>query len=93
MNNQWLQEFSKRVLEGFQVTPIWHQGFIRDDGRHVISHLIFELFCLPLLSCLRVAKFVYFAEVLSLTTVQDDNGILSIETLATSCYIVQGKQR
>ncbi|CAL5022632.1 unnamed protein product [Urochloa decumbens] len=27
------QEFSKRVLEGFQVTPIWHQGFIRDDGR------------------------------------------------------------
>lgn len=27
------QEFSKRVLEGFQVSPIWHQGFIRDDGR------------------------------------------------------------
>ncbi|XP_062218839.1 probable tocopherol cyclase, chloroplastic [Phragmites australis] len=27
------QEFSNRVLEGFQVTPIWHQGFIRDDGR------------------------------------------------------------
>ncbi|CAN6272267.1 unnamed protein product [Urochloa humidicola] len=27
------QEFSKHVLEGFQVTPIWHQGFIRDDGR------------------------------------------------------------
>ncbi|WVZ76900.1 hypothetical protein U9M48_024819 [Paspalum notatum var. saurae] len=26
-------EFSRRVLEGFQVTPIWHQGFIRDDGR------------------------------------------------------------
>ncbi|AQK69861.1 putative tocopherol cyclase, chloroplastic [Zea mays] len=34
------QDFSRRVLEGFQVTPIWHQGFIRDDGRHVISHLI-----------------------------------------------------
>ncbi|EPS71540.1 chloroplast tocopherol cyclase, partial [Genlisea aurea] len=27
------QEFSRRVLEGFQVTPLWHQGFIRDDGR------------------------------------------------------------
>ncbi|KAJ4808318.1 Tocopherol cyclase [Rhynchospora pubera] len=27
------QEFNKRVLEGFQVTPLWHQGFIRDDGR------------------------------------------------------------
>ncbi|KAF7830122.1 Tocopherol cyclase, chloroplastic [Senna tora] len=27
------QEFEKRVLEGFQVTPLWHQGFIRDDGR------------------------------------------------------------
>ncbi|XP_059460050.1 tocopherol cyclase, chloroplastic-like isoform X2 [Corylus avellana] len=27
------QEFSKRVLEGFQVSPLWHQGFIRDDGR------------------------------------------------------------
>uniref|UniRef100_A0A804PGL5 Tocopherol cyclase, chloroplastic n=1 Tax=Zea mays TaxID=4577 RepID=A0A804PGL5_MAIZE len=27
------QDFSRRVLEGFQVTPIWHQGFIRDDGR------------------------------------------------------------
>ncbi|XP_020518284.1 probable tocopherol cyclase, chloroplastic isoform X1 [Amborella trichopoda] len=27
------QEFQKCVLEGFQVTPIWHQGFIRDDGR------------------------------------------------------------
>ncbi|KAJ7958570.1 Tocopherol cyclase [Quillaja saponaria] len=27
------QEFDKRVLEGFQVTPLWHQGFIRDDGR------------------------------------------------------------
>nr|CAD1843386.1 unnamed protein product [Ananas comosus var. bracteatus] len=27
------QEFRERVLEGFQVTPLWHQGFIRDDGR------------------------------------------------------------
>jgi tocopherol cyclase len=27
------QEFNKRVLEGFQVSPYWHQGFIRDDGR------------------------------------------------------------
>ncbi|KAJ0962592.1 hypothetical protein J5N97_027714 [Dioscorea zingiberensis] len=27
------QEFCSRVLEGFQVTPIWHQGFICDDGR------------------------------------------------------------
>lgn len=27
------QEFNKRVSEGFQVTPLWHQGFIRDDGR------------------------------------------------------------
>lgn len=27
------QEFHKRVLEGFQVSPLWHQGFIRDDGR------------------------------------------------------------
>ncbi|KAG9456117.1 hypothetical protein H6P81_000625 [Aristolochia fimbriata] len=27
------QEFSRRVVEGFQVSPIWHQGSIRDDGR------------------------------------------------------------
>ncbi|XP_073129409.1 tocopherol cyclase, chloroplastic-like [Henckelia pumila] len=27
------QEFDRKVLEGFQVTPLWHQGFIRDDGR------------------------------------------------------------
>ncbi|XP_075508295.1 putative tocopherol cyclase, chloroplastic [Primulina tabacum] len=26
------QEFNQRVLDGFQVTPLWHQGFIRDDG-------------------------------------------------------------
>ncbi|KAF5456495.1 hypothetical protein F2P56_025972 [Juglans regia] len=27
------QEFDKRVLEGFQVSPLWNQGFICDDGR------------------------------------------------------------
>ncbi|KAF5797040.1 putative tocopherol cyclase [Helianthus annuus] len=27
------QVFNQRVIEGFQVTPLWHQGFIRDDGR------------------------------------------------------------
>ncbi|PSS01197.1 Tocopherol cyclase [Actinidia chinensis var. chinensis] len=27
------EEFNRRVLEGFQVTPLWNQGFIRDDGR------------------------------------------------------------
>ncbi|XP_073285301.1 probable tocopherol cyclase, chloroplastic isoform X1 [Primulina huaijiensis] len=27
------QEFNQRMVEGFQVTPLWHQGFIRDDGR------------------------------------------------------------
>ncbi|KAM4074551.1 hypothetical protein ACB094_10G101800 [Castanea mollissima] len=27
------QEFNKRVVEGFQVSPLWNQGFIRDDGR------------------------------------------------------------
>ncbi|CAH9074244.1 unnamed protein product [Cuscuta europaea] len=27
------QEFNCRVLEGFQVSPLWHQGSIRDDGR------------------------------------------------------------
>nr|WKR37732.1 vitamin E 1-1 [Plukenetia volubilis] len=27
------QEFNKRVSEGFQVTPLWHQGLIQDDGR------------------------------------------------------------
>ncbi|XVF35457.1 hypothetical protein REPUB_Repub18cG0147800 [Reevesia pubescens] len=27
------QEFNKKVLEGFQVSPLWHQGSIRDDGR------------------------------------------------------------
>ncbi|KAL6532965.1 Tocopherol cyclase, chloroplastic [Orobanche gracilis] len=27
------QEFNNRVLEGFQVTPLWNQGFICDDGR------------------------------------------------------------
>ncbi|CAK7353270.1 unnamed protein product [Dovyalis caffra] len=32
------QEFDKRILEGFQVSPIWHQGFIRDDGSRGISN-------------------------------------------------------
>ncbi|KAH9799562.1 Tocopherol cyclase [Citrus sinensis] len=27
------EEFNRRVLEGFQVTPLWHQGCIHDDGR------------------------------------------------------------
>lgn len=27
------EEFNERVSEGFQVTPLWHQGFICDDGR------------------------------------------------------------
>ncbi|XP_010526174.1 PREDICTED: tocopherol cyclase, chloroplastic isoform X1 [Tarenaya hassleriana] len=27
------EEFNKRVSEGFQVTPLWHQGYICDDGR------------------------------------------------------------
>ncbi|XP_047325739.1 tocopherol cyclase, chloroplastic isoform X2 [Impatiens glandulifera] len=27
------EEFNRRVSEGFQVTPLWNQGFIRDDGR------------------------------------------------------------
>ncbi|KAK8523374.1 hypothetical protein V6N13_113315 [Hibiscus sabdariffa] len=27
------QEFNRKVLEGFQVTPLWSQGSIRDDGR------------------------------------------------------------
>ncbi|KAL2631964.1 hypothetical protein R1flu_016650 [Riccia fluitans] len=27
------KEFLDRVEEGFQVTPTWHQGFLRDNGR------------------------------------------------------------
>ncbi|TQE02629.1 hypothetical protein C1H46_011785 [Malus baccata] len=27
------KEFDSRVIQGFQVTPLWHQGSIRDDGR------------------------------------------------------------
>ncbi|KAM0973651.1 hypothetical protein ACFX2C_016949 [Malus domestica] len=27
------KEFDSRVVEGFQVTPLWHQGSIRDDRR------------------------------------------------------------
>ncbi|KAM7275212.1 hypothetical protein ACFE04_017078 [Oxalis oulophora] len=34
------QEFNKRVSEGFQVTPLWHQGFIRDDGRADFAEIV-----------------------------------------------------
>lgn len=34
------QEFNKRVLEGFQVTPLWHQGSIRDDGRNDFAEIV-----------------------------------------------------
>ncbi|KAJ4958658.1 hypothetical protein NE237_025769 [Protea cynaroides] len=27
------EEFNRRVIEGFQVSPLWNQGFIHDDGR------------------------------------------------------------
>ncbi|GMH10804.1 hypothetical protein Nepgr_012645 [Nepenthes gracilis] len=27
------EEFNRKVLEGFQVSPLWNQGFICDDGR------------------------------------------------------------
>lgn len=31
-----LQEFNRQVLQGFQVTPLWNQGFICDDGRYLL---------------------------------------------------------
>lgn len=34
------QEFNRRVTEGFQVTPLWHQGFIRDDGRTDYTEIV-----------------------------------------------------
>ncbi|KAH6835831.1 tocopherol cyclase [Perilla frutescens var. hirtella] len=34
------QEFNRRVLEGFQVTPLWHQGSIRDDGRNNFAEIV-----------------------------------------------------
>ncbi|XP_050212527.1 tocopherol cyclase, chloroplastic [Mercurialis annua] len=34
------QEFNKRVSEGFQVTPLWHQGFICDDGRSDFAEIV-----------------------------------------------------
>ncbi|KAL0394072.1 UNVERIFIED_CONTAM: Tocopherol cyclase, chloroplastic [Sesamum latifolium] len=34
------QEFNRRVVEGFQVTPLWHQGFIRDDGRTNYTEIV-----------------------------------------------------
>lgn len=40
-----LQEFNRRVLEGFQVTPLWNQGFICDDGRYVVLCFVLFLFC------------------------------------------------
>lgn len=30
-----LQEFNKRVLKGYQVSPLWNQGSIHDDGRYL----------------------------------------------------------
>ncbi|XP_017255764.1 probable tocopherol cyclase, chloroplastic [Daucus carota subsp. sativus] len=34
------QDFNKRVLEGFQVTPLWHQGSISDDGRNNFAEVV-----------------------------------------------------
>ncbi|XP_051151573.1 tocopherol cyclase, chloroplastic [Andrographis paniculata] len=34
------QEFNRRVSEGFQVTPLWHQGFIVDDGRTNYAEIV-----------------------------------------------------
>ncbi|KAL3361428.1 hypothetical protein AABB24_014372 [Solanum stoloniferum] len=34
------QEFNRRVTEGFQVTPLWHQGSIRDDGRTDYTEIV-----------------------------------------------------
>ncbi|XP_007012099.2 PREDICTED: tocopherol cyclase, chloroplastic [Theobroma cacao] len=34
------QEFNRKVLEGFQVSPLWHQGFIRDDGRTTYANIV-----------------------------------------------------
>lgn len=34
------EDFNKRVTEGFQVTPLWHQGFIRDDGRTDYAEIV-----------------------------------------------------
>lgn len=45
----FVQDYNSRVLEGFQVSPIWHQGFIRDNERHGIqleySRLLLLLLC------------------------------------------------
>lgn len=38
----FFQEFNKKVVEGFQVTPLWHQGFIRDDGRFALSFTLIK---------------------------------------------------
>ncbi|XXG45804.1 hypothetical protein AAC387_Pa02g0789 [Persea americana] len=34
------QDYNSRVLEGFQVSPIWHQGFIRDNGRSTYARTV-----------------------------------------------------
>ncbi|KAL3655661.1 Tocopherol cyclase, chloroplastic [Castilleja foliolosa] len=34
------QEFNRRVSEGFQVTPLWHQGYICDDGRTNYAEIV-----------------------------------------------------
>ncbi|KAK1370232.1 Tocopherol cyclase [Heracleum sosnowskyi] len=34
------QDFNERVLEGFQVTPLWHQGSISDDGRNNYTEVV-----------------------------------------------------
>ncbi|XP_071694632.1 tocopherol cyclase, chloroplastic-like [Rutidosis leptorrhynchoides] len=32
--------FNQSVVEGFQVTPLWHQGCIRDDGRTNYANVV-----------------------------------------------------
>lgn len=34
------QDFRDRVLEGFQVTPLWHQGFIQDNGKTAYAQTV-----------------------------------------------------
>ncbi|XP_071702588.1 tocopherol cyclase, chloroplastic-like [Rutidosis leptorrhynchoides] len=34
------QVFNRSVVEGFQVTPLWHQGCIRDDGRTNYANIV-----------------------------------------------------
>jgi hypothetical protein len=37
------QEYWNRVEEGFQVTPSWHQGFLRDNGRYGFKCQVWHL--------------------------------------------------